>query len=126
MTLSIHIENTTFRASKSRVKLLLLLSQLEESNKTLTKDVENLSKEKAELDEKLSTQEEGILNTLVLVILLCSYMENNMTLVFFFFLSEFAARREEILSSMKASYEKILNTERTLKTQVTTPSLEPH
>lgn len=33
--------------------------QLEESNKTLTKDVENLSKEKSELNEKLLTQEEG-------------------------------------------------------------------
>lgn len=33
--------------------------QLEESNKTLTKDAENLSKEKAELNEKLHTQEEG-------------------------------------------------------------------
>lgn len=33
--------------------------QLEESNKTLTKDVENLSKEKAELNEKLNAQEEG-------------------------------------------------------------------
>lgn len=39
--------------------------QLEESNKTLTKDVENLSKEKAELNEKLHTQEEGT------VLLLC-------------------------------------------------------
>lgn len=39
--------------------ILLLLSQLEESNTTLTKDVEHLSKEKAELDEKLTTQEEG-------------------------------------------------------------------
>lgn len=33
--------------------------QLEESNKTLTKDVENLSKEKSELNEKLRGQEEG-------------------------------------------------------------------
>lgn len=33
--------------------------QLEESNKTLTKDVENLSKEKADLNEKLNSQEEG-------------------------------------------------------------------
>lgn len=33
--------------------------QLEESNKTLTKDVENLSKEKAELNEKLNAQEGG-------------------------------------------------------------------
>lgn len=36
-----------------------ILLQLEESNKTLTKDVENLSKEKADLSEKLNSQEEG-------------------------------------------------------------------
>uniref|UniRef100_A0A8C8HWH9 non-specific serine/threonine protein kinase n=1 Tax=Oncorhynchus tshawytscha TaxID=74940 RepID=A0A8C8HWH9_ONCTS len=35
------------------------IARLEESNKTLTKDVENLSKEKAELDHKLRTQKEG-------------------------------------------------------------------
>uniref|UniRef100_A0A671XTM3 Rho-associated protein kinase 1 n=1 Tax=Sparus aurata TaxID=8175 RepID=A0A671XTM3_SPAAU len=34
------------------------IARLEESNKTLTKDVENLSKEKAELNEKLNAQEE--------------------------------------------------------------------
>lgn len=34
--------------------------QLEESCKTLTKDVEGLAKEKAELSEKLGTQEEGM------------------------------------------------------------------
>lgn len=59
------MENTTTFMFCHRVEqnltLSLLLSQLEESNKTLTKDVENLSKEKAELDEKLSTQEEGAL-----------------------------------------------------------------
>uniref|UniRef100_A0A673A403 Rho-associated protein kinase 1 n=1 Tax=Sphaeramia orbicularis TaxID=375764 RepID=A0A673A403_9TELE len=53
------------------------IARLEESNKTLTKDVENLSKEKTELSEKLHTQEEGTVST----------------------------------------YEKVLNTERTLKTQ---------
>uniref|UniRef100_A0A8C6LPI2 Rho-associated protein kinase 1 n=1 Tax=Nothobranchius furzeri TaxID=105023 RepID=A0A8C6LPI2_NOTFU len=37
------------------------IARLEESNKTLTKDVENLSKEKAELNEKLRVQEEGSL-----------------------------------------------------------------
>ncbi|XP_036374591.1 rho-associated protein kinase 1 isoform X1 [Megalops cyprinoides] len=64
------------------------IARLEESNKTLTKDVENLSKEKAELDEKMRVQEE-----------------------------EYAAQKEEITNSIKASYEKVLNTERTLKTQ---------
>lgn len=34
-------------------------AQLEDSNKTLTKDVEILSKEKTELNEKLRAQEEG-------------------------------------------------------------------
>uniref|UniRef100_A0A674ES26 non-specific serine/threonine protein kinase n=1 Tax=Salmo trutta TaxID=8032 RepID=A0A674ES26_SALTR len=35
------------------------IARLEDSNKTLTKDVENLSKEKAELNNKLRIQEEG-------------------------------------------------------------------
>uniref|UniRef100_A0A8C4GPJ7 Rho-associated protein kinase 1 n=1 Tax=Dicentrarchus labrax TaxID=13489 RepID=A0A8C4GPJ7_DICLA len=61
------------------------IARLEESNKTLTKDVENLSKEKAELNEKLNAQEEGT--------------------------------KEEIANTIKATYEKVLNTERTLKTQ---------
>uniref|UniRef100_A0A665UUT6 Rho-associated protein kinase 1 n=1 Tax=Echeneis naucrates TaxID=173247 RepID=A0A665UUT6_ECHNA len=64
------------------------IARLEESNKTLTKDVENLSKEKAELNEKFHAQED-----------------------------EYAAQREEIANSIKANYEKVLNTERTLKTQ---------
>ncbi|XP_037644181.1 rho-associated protein kinase 1-like [Sebastes umbrosus] len=64
------------------------IARLEESNKTLTKDVENLSKEKAELIEKLSTQDE-----------------------------EYAAQKEEIANTIKANYDKVLTTERTLKTQ---------
>ncbi|XP_066538255.1 rho-associated protein kinase 1 isoform X2 [Hoplias malabaricus] len=64
------------------------IARLEDSNKTLTKDVENLSREKAELDKKLQSQEE-----------------------------EFTAQKEELSNSIKANYEKILNTERTLKTQ---------
>uniref|UniRef100_A0A8C9T7C8 Rho-associated protein kinase 1 n=1 Tax=Scleropages formosus TaxID=113540 RepID=A0A8C9T7C8_SCLFO len=63
------------------------IAQLEESNKTLTKDVENLSREKAELDQKLHAQEEG------------------------------KCLKEELSNSIKAHYEKMLNTERTLKTQ---------
>ncbi|TNN67575.1 Rho-associated protein kinase 1 [Liparis tanakae] len=35
------------------------IARLEDSNKTLTKDVENLSKEKAELSETLGTKDEG-------------------------------------------------------------------
>uniref|UniRef100_A0A8C6T9R8 non-specific serine/threonine protein kinase n=1 Tax=Neogobius melanostomus TaxID=47308 RepID=A0A8C6T9R8_9GOBI len=59
------------------------ISRLEESNKTLTKDVENMSKERTELSDKLQSQR----------------------------------RKEEIENSIKAAYEKVLNTERTLKTQ---------
>uniref|UniRef100_A0A8C6LJF3 Rho-associated protein kinase 1 n=1 Tax=Nothobranchius furzeri TaxID=105023 RepID=A0A8C6LJF3_NOTFU len=64
------------------------IARLEESNKTLTKDVENLSKEKAELNEKLRVQEE-----------------------------EYAEQKEEAINAIKANYEKTLSTERTLKTQ---------
>ncbi|XP_060731357.1 rho-associated protein kinase 1 isoform X2 [Tachysurus vachellii] len=64
------------------------IARLEESNKTLTKDVENLSREKAELDENLQSQKDV-----------------------------FEAQREEISNAIKANYEKILNQERTLKTQ---------
>ncbi|XP_076149608.1 rho-associated protein kinase 1 isoform X1 [Alosa pseudoharengus] len=64
------------------------IARLEESNKTLTKDVESLSKEKADLDDKLRGQTE-----------------------------EYENQKEEITNSIKANYEKVLNTERTLKTQ---------
>ncbi|XP_041103680.1 rho-associated protein kinase 1 [Polyodon spathula] len=63
------------------------IALLEESNKTLTKDVENLSKEKAELVERLREQE------------------------------GFTSRSEEEINAIKSHYEKTLNTERTLKTQ---------
>ncbi|XP_063075400.1 rho-associated protein kinase 1 isoform X2 [Engraulis encrasicolus] len=64
------------------------IARLEESNKTLTKDVETLTIEKAEMDDKIRTQTE-----------------------------EYEAQKEEISNSIKATYEKVLNTERTLKTQ---------
>uniref|UniRef100_A0A672KYD1 Rho-associated protein kinase 1 n=1 Tax=Sinocyclocheilus grahami TaxID=75366 RepID=A0A672KYD1_SINGR len=64
------------------------ITQLEESNKTLTKDVEILSKEKTELNERLRAREE-----------------------------EYTAEKEELANTVKANYEKVLNTERTLKTQ---------
>ncbi|XP_059915286.1 rho-associated protein kinase 1 isoform X1 [Gadus macrocephalus] len=63
------------------------ISKLEESNTTLTKDVETLSREKGELDEKLSSKDE-----------------------------EFVALKEENINTVK-SFEKTLSTERTLKTQ---------
>uniref|UniRef100_A0A7N8X666 Rho-associated protein kinase n=1 Tax=Mastacembelus armatus TaxID=205130 RepID=A0A7N8X666_9TELE len=62
------------------------IARLEEANRSLTKDMENLSKEKTELNEKIRTQEEG------------------------------TAQKEEIANQMKA-YDKVLHTERTLKTQ---------
>ncbi|XP_037538251.1 rho-associated protein kinase 1 isoform X1 [Nematolebias whitei] len=64
------------------------IARLEESNITLTKDVENLSKEKAELSEKLRSQDEA-----------------------------YEAQREEHINAIKANYDKVLNTERTLKIQ---------
>ncbi|XP_046882742.1 rho-associated protein kinase 1 isoform X1 [Hypomesus transpacificus] len=64
------------------------IARLEESNRTLTKDVEHLSKEKTELTEKLHSQEE-----------------------------EYEAQKEEIAATTKANYEKSLNSERTLKIQ---------
>uniref|UniRef100_A0A3Q2U090 Rho-associated protein kinase 1 n=1 Tax=Fundulus heteroclitus TaxID=8078 RepID=A0A3Q2U090_FUNHE len=65
-----------------------IIARLEESNKTLTKDVEKLSKDNAELSEKLHVQEE-----------------------------EYVSQKEEIIASVKANYEKVLQMERTLKTQ---------
>ncbi|XP_051983920.1 rho-associated protein kinase 1 isoform X2 [Xyrauchen texanus] len=64
------------------------ITRLEESNKTLTKDVEILTKEKAELSERLRAQQE-----------------------------EFAAEKEDVANAIKANYEKALSNERTLKTQ---------
>ncbi|XP_069777791.1 rho-associated protein kinase 1 isoform X3 [Narcine bancroftii] len=63
------------------------ISLLEEANRTLTKDVENISKEKTELDEKLKSLEK-----------------------------DFQKKMEEELI-MKNNYEKIICQERTLKTQ---------
>lgn len=50
-----------------------ILLQLEESNKTLTKDVENLSKEKADLNEKLNLQQEGTVPSFTYVCLCFNY-----------------------------------------------------
>lgn len=57
----LHSETLFFIISTLSTKVIVnsISLQLEESNKTLTKDVENLSKEKSELNEKLLTQEEG-------------------------------------------------------------------
>ncbi|XP_028832951.1 rho-associated protein kinase 1 [Denticeps clupeoides] len=64
------------------------IARLEDSLKTLTKDVEILTKEKTELDEKLRNQAQ-----------------------------EFESQKEEITNSIKANFEKVLSQERTLKTQ---------
>lgn len=45
--------------------------QLEDSNKTLTKDVENLSKEKAELSETLGAKDEGTVPLLLASMSFC-------------------------------------------------------
>lgn len=98
--------------------VIKLSVQLEDSNKTLTKDVEILSKEKAELNEKLHTQEEGTVPLLTFVFF---FFIIRITLLYkqsLFFLTEYAAQKEEISNAIKANYEKVLNTERTLKTQV--------
>lgn len=91
--------------------------QLEESNKTLTKDVENLSKEKTELNEKLHTQDEGTVPSLT-SLSFCYIIIMLLYKLSLFFLIEYAAQKEEIANTIKANYEKVLNTERTLKTQV--------
>lgn len=90
--------------------------QLEESNNTLTKDVENLSKEKAELIEKLRVQEEGILKLLNVIALF--YFQSVTSNIVSFSLEEYEAQKEEYTNAIKASYEKTLCTERTLKIQV--------
>ncbi|XP_077413195.1 rho-associated protein kinase 1 isoform X1 [Vanacampus margaritifer] len=86
--LSQESKKTVTRHKQELVDKEAAIARLEESYKTLTKDVEILAKEKTELSEKLRTQEE-----------------------------EYAAQKEEITNSIKANYEKVLNTERTLKTQ---------
>uniref|UniRef100_A0A3Q2YLJ8 Rho-associated protein kinase 1 n=1 Tax=Hippocampus comes TaxID=109280 RepID=A0A3Q2YLJ8_HIPCM len=86
--LSQESKKTVTRHKQELVDKEATIARLEESCKTLTKDVEGLAKEKAELSEKLSTQEE-----------------------------EYATQKEEITNAIKANYEKVLHTERTLKTQ---------
>lgn len=39
-------------------------------------------------------------------------------LVMCLFLTEYISQKEEVVNAIKANYEKVLNTERTLKTQV--------
>uniref|UniRef100_A0A4W4FBZ4 Rho-associated protein kinase 1 n=1 Tax=Electrophorus electricus TaxID=8005 RepID=A0A4W4FBZ4_ELEEL len=80
------------KKSSARYKLELCerdstIARLEESSKVLTKDIESVRREKGELQDKLRSQEEGKEP-------LC-----------------------DISNNIKATYEKMLNQERTLKTQ---------
>ncbi|XP_059692181.1 rho-associated protein kinase 1 isoform X1 [Gavia stellata] len=65
-----------------------IIRRLEETNNTLTKDVDLITKENSEISEKIKKQEE----------------ENKM-------------KKEEEINNIRMHYEKSINTERTLKTQ---------
>lgn len=78
--------------------------------------MENLSKEKAELNEKLHAQEEG-------AVLLLNFISASCVIIILLFkltlfsLTEYAAQKEEFANAAK-NHEKVLTYERTLKTQV--------
>ncbi|KAK2546239.1 rho-associated protein kinase 1 isoform X2 [Columba livia] len=65
-----------------------IIRRLEETNNTLTKDVDLITKENSEISEKMKKQEE-----------------------------EYKMKKEEEINNIRTHYEKSLNTERTLKTQ---------
>ncbi|XP_035172537.1 rho-associated protein kinase 1 isoform X3 [Oxyura jamaicensis] len=65
-----------------------IIRRLEETNNTLTKDVDLITKENSEISEKIRKQEE-----------------------------EYKIKKEEEINNIKMQYEKSINTERTLKTQ---------
>ncbi|KAM6350096.1 rho-associated protein kinase 1 isoform 1-T1 [Podargus strigoides] len=65
-----------------------IIRRLEETNNTLTKDVDLITKENSEISEKIKKQEE-----------------------------EYKMKKEEEISNIRMHYEKSINTERTLKTQ---------
>ncbi|XP_065686393.1 rho-associated protein kinase 1 isoform X3 [Patagioenas fasciata] len=65
-----------------------IIRRLEETNSTLTKDVDLITKENSEISEKMKKQEE-----------------------------EYKMKKEEEINNIRTHYEKSLNTERTLKTQ---------
>ncbi|XP_009329726.1 PREDICTED: rho-associated protein kinase 1 [Pygoscelis adeliae] len=65
-----------------------IIRRLEETNNTLTKDVDLITKENSEISEKIKKQEE-----------------------------EYKMKKEEEINNIRMHYEKSLNTERTLKTQ---------
>ncbi|XP_074998112.1 rho-associated protein kinase 1 isoform X2 [Calonectris borealis] len=65
-----------------------IIRRLEETNNTLTKDVDLITKENSEISEKIKKQEE-----------------------------EYKVKKEEEINNIRMHYEKSINTERTLKTQ---------
>ncbi|KFZ51231.1 Rho-associated protein kinase 1, partial [Antrostomus carolinensis] len=65
-----------------------IIRRLEETNNTLTKDVDLITKENSEISEKIKKQEE-----------------------------EYKIKNEEEINNIRMHYEKSINTERTLKTQ---------
>ncbi|XP_029867060.1 rho-associated protein kinase 1 isoform X2 [Aquila chrysaetos chrysaetos] len=65
-----------------------IIRRLEETNNTLTKDVDLITKENSEISEKIKKQEE-----------------------------EYKIKKEEEINNIRMHYEKSINTERTLKTQ---------
>ncbi|KAM9260882.1 rho-associated protein kinase 1 [Cariama cristata] len=65
-----------------------IIRRLEETNNTLTKDVDLITKENSEISEKIKKQEE-----------------------------EYKMKKEEEINNIRMHYEKSINTERTLKTQ---------
>uniref|UniRef100_A0A803Y1Q0 Rho-associated protein kinase n=1 Tax=Meleagris gallopavo TaxID=9103 RepID=A0A803Y1Q0_MELGA len=65
-----------------------IIRRLEETNSTLTKDVDLITKENSEISEKMKKQEE-----------------------------EYKMKKEEEINNIRMQYEKSINTERTLKTQ---------
>ncbi|XP_074755216.1 rho-associated protein kinase 1 isoform X2 [Athene noctua] len=65
-----------------------IIRRLEETNNTLTKDVDLITKENSEISEKIKKQEE-----------------------------EYKTKKEEEINNIRMHYEKSINTERTLKTQ---------
>ncbi|KAM9022417.1 rho-associated protein kinase 1 isoform 2-T2 [Ara ararauna] len=66
----------------------IIIRRLEETNNTLTKDVDLITKENSEISEKIKKQEE-----------------------------EYKVKKEEEINNIRMHYEKSISTERTLKTQ---------
>lgn len=95
--------------------------QLEEANRTLTSDVANLANEKEELNNKLKEAVEGDLKSLRFN--LQFYYKHHISRLIYHMCvcyseSEKSKDWELQISQMKQTFEKQLQSERTLKTQV--------